>query len=156
MNFSDEERSQGLESLQKMTASMTQDKNRIAKAAAAFIRNQIEDFHVRYLSDDQMKSLNPLIRGAIYSFLVDFGDNYTKISSKSNINKCADYILSLTIDFLRKESFPESQIKEFAEVIIDQTAVPLLDLAKGGGMLVGYEWLYVPKYWEDCVYFKIK
>ena len=156
MNFSDEERSQGLESLQKMTASMTQDKNRIAKAAAAFLRNQIEDFHVCYLSDDQMKSLNPLIRGAIYSFLVDFGDNYTKISSKSNINKCADYILSLTIDFLRKESFPESQIKEFAEVIIDQTAVPLLDLAKGGGMLVGYEWLYVPKYWEDCVYFKIK
>ena len=156
MNFSDEERSQGLESLQKMTASMTQDKNRIAKAAAAFLRNKIEDFHVRYLSDDQMKSLNPLIRGAIYSFLVDFGDNYTKISSKSNINKCADYILSLTIDFLRKESFPESQIKEFAEVIIDQTAVPLLDLAKGGGMLVGYEWLYVPKYWEDCVYFKIK
>ena len=156
MNFSDEERSQGLESLQKMTASMTQDKNRIAKAAAAFLRNQIEDFHVRYLSDDQMKSLNPLIRGAIYSFLVDFGDNYTKISSKSNINKCADYILSLTIDFLRKESFPESKIKEFAEVIIDQKAVPLLDLAKGGGLVVGYEWLYVPKYWEDCVYFKIK
>ena len=156
MNFSDEECSQGLEALQKMTASMTQDKNRIAKAAAAFLRNKIEDFHVRYLSDDQMQSLNPLIRGAIYSFLVDFGDNYTKISSKSNINKCADYILSLTIDFLRKESFPESQIKEFAEVIIDQTAVPLLDLAKGGGMLVGYEWLYVPKYWEDCVYFKIK
>lgn len=156
MNFSEEERSQGLEALQEMAASMTQDKNRIAKAAAAYLRNQIEDFHVRYLSDEQMKSLNPLIRGAIYSFLVDFGDNYSKISSKSNITKCAEYILSLTIDFLRKESVPESQIKEFAEVIIDQSAVPLIDLAKGGGMLAGYEWMYVPKYWEDCVYFKIK
>lgn len=156
MNFSEEERSQSLEALQKMAVSMTQDKNRIAKAAAAFLRNQIEDFHACYLSDEQMKFLNPLIRGAIYSFLVDFGDNYTKISSTSNVKKCADYILSLTIDFLRKENIPENQTKEFAEVIINQIAVPLLDLAKGGGMLAGYEWMYVPKYWEDCVYFKIK
>lgn len=41
----------------------------IAKVIAMCVRNELEDFHVRYLSDAQMKELNPLIRNAIYTAL---------------------------------------------------------------------------------------
>lgn len=34
------------------------------------VRDNIEDFHVAYLTDTQMKELNPLIRDAIYTGLV--------------------------------------------------------------------------------------
>lgn len=42
-----------------------------AKAIAAYVRYNIEDFHHKHLSDAQMKELNPLIRNAIYTFLKD-------------------------------------------------------------------------------------
>lgn len=41
---------------QKAT-SMLNDKNRIAKAIAVYLRNNIEDFHFNYLSDEQMRFL---------------------------------------------------------------------------------------------------
>jgi len=44
--------------------------NLYAKLIAAAVRNNIEDFHIKYLSDAQMKELNPLIRNAIYSALI--------------------------------------------------------------------------------------
>lgn len=34
---------------------------------AMVVRNALEDFHCRHLSDAQMKELNPLIREAIYN-----------------------------------------------------------------------------------------
>ncbi|MDR0828792.1 MAG: hypothetical protein LBN95_01580 [Prevotellaceae bacterium] len=43
--------------------------NYIAKLIAAVVRNNIEDFHCKYLSDAQMEELNPLIRNAIYTGL---------------------------------------------------------------------------------------
>ena len=42
-----------------------------AKAIAAYVRYNIEDFHHEHLTDAQMKELNPLIRNAIYTFLKD-------------------------------------------------------------------------------------
>ena len=33
------------------------------------IRNTMEDFHTKHLSDAQMKELNPLIRNAVYTAL---------------------------------------------------------------------------------------
>jgi len=48
------------------------DKNLQAKIIASYVRNNIEDFHCEYLSDEMMKELNPLIRNAIYTALVDF------------------------------------------------------------------------------------
>lgn len=36
---------------------------------AMAVRNALEDFHCKHLSDEQMKELNPLIRNAIYSAL---------------------------------------------------------------------------------------
>ena len=44
--------------------------NIYAKAIAAAVRNNMEDFHCKYLSDEQMKELNPLIRNAIYTAMV--------------------------------------------------------------------------------------
>jgi len=36
---------------------------------AMVVRNEMEDFHAKYLSDDQMSELNPIIRNAICTAL---------------------------------------------------------------------------------------
>jgi hypothetical protein len=41
----------------------------IATYIAMAVRNEIENFHSEYLSDGQMRELNPLIRNAIYTAL---------------------------------------------------------------------------------------
>jgi hypothetical protein len=38
-----------------------------AKYLAMVVRNAMEDFHCRHLSDEQMAELNPIIRNAIYT-----------------------------------------------------------------------------------------
>lgn len=38
-----------------------------AKYISIVIRNTMEDFHTKHLSDAQMKELNPLIRNAVYT-----------------------------------------------------------------------------------------
>src|ERR1700761_7056254 len=53
------------------------------KVISMSIRNEIEDFHVAYLSDEQMKELNPLIRAGIYNALFAIAnydrDQFSKI-----------------------------------------------------------------------------
>lgn len=39
---------------------------------AGAVRNEMEDFHVAYLTDDQMAELNPIIRNAIFTALSAF------------------------------------------------------------------------------------
>lgn len=41
----------------------------IAMFLAMVIRTHIEDFHCKYLSDEQMSELNPIIRNSIYTGL---------------------------------------------------------------------------------------
>jgi hypothetical protein len=41
----------------------------ISKIVALSVRNNMEDFHVKYLTDNQMKELNPLIRKGVYEAL---------------------------------------------------------------------------------------
>lgn len=53
----------GKDPTDKMDAAMRS----YAKYLAIVIRNAMEDFHHKYLSDEQMKELNPLIRNAIYT-----------------------------------------------------------------------------------------
>lgn len=144
-----------METLQKKAASLIEDKNRTAKAVAVFLRNKIEDFHVIHLSDEQMKSLNPLIRGAIFSFLVDHNNNYEQLDNEASIEKCCYYIFALTINFLRSEGLSETAIEEFYNIIEDHIDIPLRDLARGGLMLAVYELFYVPSYWEDCLYYSV-
>jgi hypothetical protein len=43
-----------------------------AQVVAFMVRRNIEDFHAKHLSDDQMAELNPLIRDAIYTALITF------------------------------------------------------------------------------------
>lgn len=40
-----------------------------SKYIAIVIRNAMEDFHCKHLSDAQMKELNPIIRNAVYTAL---------------------------------------------------------------------------------------
>ena len=61
----------------------------VTKFISAVIRNNIEDFHVKHLSDEQMKELNPLIRDAVYTSLYYIsesqkGDNKARHSTIPN------------------------------------------------------------------------
>ena len=52
-----------------------ENENAAAKLIAAVVRNQMEEFHGKYLSDEQMEELNPIIRNAIYTALIHIRDN---------------------------------------------------------------------------------
>ena len=41
----------------------------LAMYVAKVVRNEMEDFHCKYISDSQMKELNPIIRNAICTAL---------------------------------------------------------------------------------------
>lgn len=43
-----------------------------AKYIAMVVRNAIEDFHCKHLSDAQMDELNPIIRNAVYTAIYAF------------------------------------------------------------------------------------
>ncbi len=53
----------------KITKKRIIEEKKFAKFIAMFVRNNMEDFHVKHLTDKQMKELNPLIRNAIYTAL---------------------------------------------------------------------------------------
>ena len=53
-----------------MNKKLREKENYLAKLIAAVVRNSMEDFHCKYLSDAQMKELNPIIRNAIYTALI--------------------------------------------------------------------------------------
>jgi len=38
-----------------------------SKCVAMVVRNAMDEFHSKYLSDEQMRELNPIIRNAIYT-----------------------------------------------------------------------------------------
>ena len=54
---------------QELTESELKVLSMTTKHIAIVVRNAMEDFHTKYLSDDQMKELNPIIRNAIYTAL---------------------------------------------------------------------------------------
>lgn len=61
--------------------------NYLAKALAAYVRYNLEDFHSKHLSDEQMRELNPLIRNAIFTMLEDIAEErYFKISELLRLN----------------------------------------------------------------------
>jgi hypothetical protein len=88
------------------------EKNKLAAMYIAMvIRNTMEDFHVKYLSDKQMKELNPIIRNAVYTALYA-SENYEKsIAAKQfvdfNVNLIPEYWEQpkLLSDYLRLEKF---------------------------------------------------
>ncbi len=52
-----------------------------SKFISIVIRNAIEEFHSKHLSDEQMKELNPLIRNAVYTAL--YSMQYYKDSARA-------------------------------------------------------------------------
>lgn len=50
-------------------ASNLEDMKTMSLLIAAAIRNAMEDFHVKHLSDEQMRELNPIIRNAVFTAL---------------------------------------------------------------------------------------
>ena len=53
-----------------------------AKYIAMVVRNAMEDFHCKHLSDEQMKELNPIIRNAIYTAIYAYENHQQSDSSK--------------------------------------------------------------------------
>ena len=128
------------------------DKNNLAKSIAVYIRNSIEDIHVDYLSDDDMRRLNSLIRNAIFSFLIDYRYENVNINNTELRTYACEYIQKNTIDHFRALRISDKVIAEFYVIIKDCIADTFLDIEKGATMLAGYSMIYVPSYWEDCVY----
>lgn len=58
----------------------------IAKIIAMEVRNSMEDFHARHLTDEHLKELNPIIRNAIYSALVllNFAGDESDVTKNQN------------------------------------------------------------------------
>lgn len=71
----DEDKKEIAKRLSSFKDSVKNDLNFRAKAIAAYVRYNMEDFHSEHLSNKQMKELNPIIRNAIYTFLKDDEDN---------------------------------------------------------------------------------
>ena len=73
-NGSNDDKKLFRKTIESIKYTLENDLNVKAKVIAAYIRENIEPFHIKYLSDEQMKELNPLIRNAIYTFLKDEED----------------------------------------------------------------------------------
>ena len=54
----------------------------LSKYIAIVVRNAMEDFHCKHLSDEQMKELNPIIRNAIYTSMSAY-----EATNKSDMSK---------------------------------------------------------------------
>lgn len=63
---------------------MSDDSNKdMAKYINAVVRSNIESFHTKHLSDEQMEQLNPLIKNAIYTALHSlFKENRTALDDR--------------------------------------------------------------------------
>ena len=72
----------------------------IAKIIGMEVRNSLEDFHVKHLSDEQMKELNPIIRNAIYSAVVML--KYAGDESKVKRNRNAIAGISRSLKMIPK------------------------------------------------------
>lgn len=142
----------GKEILLEKGIQLSNDKNNLAKSIAVYIRNKIEDIHVDHLSDDDMRTLNPLIRNAIFSFLIDYKHENVNINNAELRIYACEYIQKNTIGFFRELRISDKVIAEFYVIIKDCIADTFLDIEMGAVMLAGYSMIYVPSYWEDCVY----
>lgn len=138
--------------LREMAVEILGDKNRLAKAIAAHVRNGIENFHWKHLSDDNMREINPRIRNAVYTFIIDFKKDILDISCDCDTEKCFEYVISNTNDYLISIGINNELLNEFYEDVFSRLYQSFKDISDGGMAMVGLDKLYVPKYWEDCVY----
>ena len=74
------------------------------KFISIVIRNFMEDFHWKHLTDDQMRELNPIIRNAVYAAL--YSSCYYKQSDK--VNRFLEYHASMIPAYWEDPELPES------------------------------------------------
>lgn len=72
------------------------------------VRNALEDFHCRHLSDAQMKELNPLIREAIYNALYA----YSHFETSSRAQRFVQYHTTMIPSYWELPRLYES-LKDF-------------------------------------------
>lgn len=63
------------------------EKQKQAMLLGIEVRNKIEEFHLKYLSDEQMKELNPLIRQGIINGIELWGQYKRYRRSKNKMVK---------------------------------------------------------------------
>ena len=81
---------------------------------AMAVRNAMEDFHVKHLSNSQMKELNPIIRNAICTALHAY-DEYEK---SPVARQFLDFTLRMIPEYWEKPALTKSYreaLKRFAE-----------------------------------------
>ena len=63
-----------------------------AKVVSIIIRNAMEDFHVKHLSDAQMKELNPIVRNAVYTALYAMQYSKDSLRAREFLGEQMEYI----------------------------------------------------------------
>ena len=63
-----------------------EEERQFALFIAMVIRNAMEDFHAKHLTDEQMKELNPIIRNAVCTALHAFNHCSTEPPAKRYID----------------------------------------------------------------------
>ena len=106
------------------------DKNLLSKSIAAFIRNQIENFHANHLSDDEMKELNPLIRNAVYSYIIDYDNKFIDISNDESVADAFKYLYMNTFGYLNCKEIPREDLNDFYMTIKDCLYITFNDLVQ--------------------------
>jgi hypothetical protein len=79
----------------------------LAMYLASVVRNAMEDFHCRHLSDEQMKELNPIIRNAIYTALYA-RENYNRSLAAQNF---VDFSIRLIPDYWEEPTLTDDFLK---------------------------------------------
>jgi hypothetical protein len=98
----------------KAVAPSTETRER-AMYIASVVRNAMEDFHCRHLSDEQMRELNPIIRDAIYTALYAYENYNRSLAAQSFVDFSIRLIPNyweepkLTDDFLKSVKYFESK-----------------------------------------------
>src|SRR5262245_10928795 len=100
---------------EKQELASSTETQELAMYLASVVRNAMEDFHCRYLSDEQMKELNPIIRNAIYTALYARENYGRSVAAQSFVDFSVRLIPSyweeptLTDDFLKSVKYFEGR-----------------------------------------------
>ena len=74
------------------------------------VRNAIEDFHCRNLSDRQMRELNPIIRNAIFTAIYAM----TKLKESKTADRYLRFVRSLIPEYWES---PPTLLDEYRELL---------------------------------------
>ena len=130
---------------------MLEDPNRLAKVTAVYLRDQLKNFQGEHLSDEQMAVLVPLIRNAVFTYLKDYGEDYSGLACEESLADAVGYVSRGISPILRIQGLSSELIAEFMDIVDEFIYVPFKDFEMGSYLMAAYE-VNVPVDWEDCVY----